>query len=242
MRGRASDARILTRSSARDARALSRHRARVAPSSSPSRSRSLARLRHDRSGRAAACRRRRRCRAPPSRRRRRSTCPASRCRTGKATRTAARAPPAPQRRDAARYSADAQLPHRLDRRHRAVQEQVSRRTRRARALKPARSQAVDLRGARAPRADLGRRRTRRSCSCVHGWMDVAASFQFLVDALARERHVIAPDLRGYGGSAWQPQGYWFADYVADLEALRRRTSRRARPSTSRATASAATSR
>src|SRR5436305_11766418 len=54
---------------------------------------------------------------------------------------------------------------------------------------------------------------------LHGWMDVAASFQFLVDALARERYVIAPDLRGYGRSAWQPQGYWYADYVADLEAL-----------------------
>jgi pimeloyl-ACP methyl ester carboxylesterase len=54
---------------------------------------------------------------------------------------------------------------------------------------------------------------------LHGWMDVAASFQFLVDALPREYHVIAPDLRGFGGSDWQAQGYWFADYVADLEAL-----------------------
>ena len=54
---------------------------------------------------------------------------------------------------------------------------------------------------------------------LHGWMDVAASFQFLVDAFAREWHVIAPDLRGYGRSAWQPQGYWYADYIADLEAL-----------------------
>jgi pimeloyl-ACP methyl ester carboxylesterase len=54
---------------------------------------------------------------------------------------------------------------------------------------------------------------------LHGWMDVAASFQFLVDAFRRDWHVIAPDLRGYGESAWQPQGYWFADYVADLEAL-----------------------
>ncbi len=50
-------------------------------------------------------------------------------------------------------------------------------------------------------------------------MDVAASFQFLVDAFAREWYVIAPDLRGYGKSAWQPQGYWYADYIADLEAL-----------------------
>ena len=54
---------------------------------------------------------------------------------------------------------------------------------------------------------------------LHGWMDVAASFQFLVDAFVAERYVIAPDLRGYGGSAWQPQGYWYADYIADLEAL-----------------------
>ena len=57
---------------------------------------------------------------------------------------------------------------------------------------------------------------------LHGWMDVGASFQFLVDAFARDWYVIAPDLRGYGRSEWQPQGYWFADYVADLEALRRR--------------------
>src|SRR4029077_14225846 len=54
---------------------------------------------------------------------------------------------------------------------------------------------------------------------LHGWMDVAASFQFLVDAFACDWYVIAPDLRGYGKSAWQPQGYWYADYIADLEAL-----------------------
>lgn len=54
---------------------------------------------------------------------------------------------------------------------------------------------------------------------LHGWMDVAASFQFLVDAFSREHCVIAPDLRGFGGSAWQPEGYWFHDYVADLDAL-----------------------
>ena len=37
---------------------------------------------------------------------------------------------------------------------------------------------------------------------VHGWMDVAASFQFAVDALSDDfmqgRFVIAPDWRGYG--------------------------------------------
>jgi pimeloyl-ACP methyl ester carboxylesterase len=54
---------------------------------------------------------------------------------------------------------------------------------------------------------------------LHGWMDTGASFQFLVDALAGDWHAIAPDLRGFGRSAWQPQGYWYHDYIADLEAL-----------------------
>jgi pimeloyl-ACP methyl ester carboxylesterase len=54
---------------------------------------------------------------------------------------------------------------------------------------------------------------------LHGWMDVGASFQFLVDALERDWHVIAPDWRGFGKSAWCADGYWFADYIADLEAI-----------------------
>ena len=33
---------------------------------------------------------------------------------------------------------------------------------------------------------------------LHGWMDVSASFQFVVDCLARDWHVIAPDWRGFG--------------------------------------------
>jgi len=54
---------------------------------------------------------------------------------------------------------------------------------------------------------------------LHGWMDVGASFQFLVDALQRDWHVIAPDWRGFGLSEWSADGYWFADYIADLDAL-----------------------
>jgi pimeloyl-ACP methyl ester carboxylesterase len=33
---------------------------------------------------------------------------------------------------------------------------------------------------------------------VHGWMDVAASWQFMVDALRTPRWIVAPDWRGYG--------------------------------------------
>jgi pimeloyl-ACP methyl ester carboxylesterase len=59
---------------------------------------------------------------------------------------------------------------------------------------------------------------------VHGWMDVGASFQFVVDALAEaegfERYVIAPDWRGFGLTATPgADTYWFPDYLADLDAL-----------------------
>ena len=85
-------------------------------------------------------------------------------------------------------------------------------------MKPARPQRVPLRGLVHHVLTWGDRAAPK-LFLVHGWMDVAASFQFLVDAFVRERCVIAHDLRGFGGSEWQPQGYWFADYVADLEAL-----------------------
>lgn len=54
---------------------------------------------------------------------------------------------------------------------------------------------------------------------LHGWMDVSASFQFLVDEFKREWHVVAPDWRGFGLTEWARDGYWFPDYYADLDAL-----------------------
>jgi pimeloyl-ACP methyl ester carboxylesterase len=55
---------------------------------------------------------------------------------------------------------------------------------------------------------------------LHGWMDVSASFQFLVDALPAHWDVVAPDWRGYGLSDWgKSDCYWFPDYLADLDAL-----------------------
>ena len=82
----------------------------------------------------------------------------------------------------------------------------------------ARSQRIPLRELDAHVLSWGDERAPK-LFMLHGWMDVAASFQFLVDAFHREFHVIAPDLRGFGRSAWQPQGYWYADYIADLDAL-----------------------
>lgn len=55
---------------------------------------------------------------------------------------------------------------------------------------------------------------------LHGWMDVSASFQFLVDALELEWDVYAPDWRGYGLTDWgKSDCYWFPDYLADLDRL-----------------------
>jgi pimeloyl-ACP methyl ester carboxylesterase len=55
---------------------------------------------------------------------------------------------------------------------------------------------------------------------LHGWMDVGASFQFVVDALAAGRLVWAPDWRGFGLTETpHADTYWFPDYLGDLDAL-----------------------
>ncbi len=59
---------------------------------------------------------------------------------------------------------------------------------------------------------------------AHGWMDVAASYQFMLDALSEafvlQRPIIAFDWRGYGlTEAPATDSYWFPDYLADLDAL-----------------------
>ncbi|RJG07992.1 alpha/beta hydrolase [Noviherbaspirillum cavernae] len=55
---------------------------------------------------------------------------------------------------------------------------------------------------------------------LHGWMDVAASFQFVVDCLQRDWHVIAPDWRGFGLTEnADADCYWFPDYLGDLDAI-----------------------
>ena len=54
---------------------------------------------------------------------------------------------------------------------------------------------------------------------LHGWMDTGETWQFLVDSLPDDWSCVAPDWRGFGGTEWPAEGYWFADYFADLEAL-----------------------
>ena len=59
----------------------------------------------------------------------------------------------------------------------------------------------------------------RKLFLLHGWGDTGASFQFVVDQLSKDWHVIAPDFRGFGDSEHPDTGYWFPDYLADLDAM-----------------------
>jgi len=54
---------------------------------------------------------------------------------------------------------------------------------------------------------------------LHGWADNGMSFQFVADSLPDDWYLVAPDWRGFGDSDWDNQGYWFPDYLADLDSL-----------------------
>lgn len=84
---------------------------------------------------------------------------------------------------------------------------------------PSRSEFITLRGLRTHVLHWGPADA-PAIVMLHGWMDVSASFQFVVDALRRAWHVIAPDLRGFGLTERSgADHYWFPDYLADLDAL-----------------------
>jgi pimeloyl-ACP methyl ester carboxylesterase len=90
--------------------------------------------------------------------------------------------------------------------------------------RPGRSQFVTLRGLKHHLNVWGDAASiapdRPPLLMMHGWADVGASFQFVVDALSDDRYVIAPDWRGFGLSdASGSDAYWFPDYIGDLDAL-----------------------
>jgi pimeloyl-ACP methyl ester carboxylesterase len=80
------------------------------------------------------------------------------------------------------------------------------------------TQFVDLRGLRCHVRTWGDAGAPK-LFLLHGWMDISASWQFMVDELEGNWHIIAPDWRGFGKSQWCANGYWFPDYYADLDAL-----------------------
>lgn len=55
---------------------------------------------------------------------------------------------------------------------------------------------------------------------IHGGKDHARSWDWVAAELSKDWHVIAPDLRGHGDSAWSPDGdYSISAYVYDLAHL-----------------------
>ncbi|NHZ64413.1 alpha/beta fold hydrolase [Massilia genomosp. 1] len=86
-------------------------------------------------------------------------------------------------------------------------------------MKPSRSEFLTVRGLRTHVRHWGREGAPK-LFMVHGWMDVSASFQFVVDCLEQDWHVISPDWRGFGlTERSHSDTYWFPDYVADLNAM-----------------------
>lgn len=86
-------------------------------------------------------------------------------------------------------------------------------------MTPSRTEFLTVRGLRTHVSHWGRAGAPK-LFMVHGWMDVGASFQFVVDCLKNDWHVIAPDWRGFGlTERVQGDTYWFPDYLADLEVL-----------------------
>lgn len=87
--------------------------------------------------------------------------------------------------------------------------------------RPSTSQVVPIRGIPYHVRSWGRPEPAQPVLVLlHGWMDVSASFQFVLDAMRHDRFVVAPDWRGYGqtGSAGA-DNYWFPDYMGDLDFL-----------------------
>lgn len=86
-------------------------------------------------------------------------------------------------------------------------------------MKPSRSEFIPVRGLQYHVRHWGDEDAPK-LFMVHGWMDVSASFQFVVDCLQRDWHVIAPDWRGFGLTN-NPgvDCFWFADYLGDLDAI-----------------------
>jgi pimeloyl-ACP methyl ester carboxylesterase len=84
---------------------------------------------------------------------------------------------------------------------------------------PSRSEFLTIRGLRTHVRHWGREGAPK-LFMAHGWMDMSASFQFVVDALQGDWHVIAHDWRGFGLTERSGgDTYWFPDYFADLDAI-----------------------
>jgi pimeloyl-ACP methyl ester carboxylesterase len=54
---------------------------------------------------------------------------------------------------------------------------------------------------------------------LHGMTSHGDAWRPIVGRLSAPTRCVCPDLRGHGQSDWTSEGYWLADYAADLVAL-----------------------
>lgn len=87
-------------------------------------------------------------------------------------------------------------------------------------MTPSRSRFIEVRRLRHHLREWGNAQADVADTLImlHGWMDMSASFQFVVDALGAGWRIVAPDWRGFGRTDRTPADcYWYPDYLADLE-------------------------
>jgi pimeloyl-ACP methyl ester carboxylesterase len=81
------------------------------------------------------------------------------------------------------------------------------------------SEFLSVRGLRLHYLDWGNHGA-PALVCVHGYTSSAQAFNAPARHLRERFHVIAPDVRGHGESAWSPDGaYQYRDQAADLAAI-----------------------
>jgi pimeloyl-ACP methyl ester carboxylesterase len=83
-------------------------------------------------------------------------------------------------------------------------------------MKASTSEFVELNGIRHHVRRWGDRHA-PTLVMLHGWMDMSATFQFVVDSLRRDWNILAPDWSGFGLSNWNPSGYSLLQYASDLD-------------------------
>ena len=85
-------------------------------------------------------------------------------------------------------------------------------------MKASRSEFVEIRGLRHHIRRWGSLGSPK-LFMLHGWMDMSATFQFLVNELEGDWDIIAPDWSGFGLSDWSSGGYSLLHYCAFLDAM-----------------------
>ncbi|MBS4019694.1 MAG: alpha/beta hydrolase [Dechloromonas sp.] len=85
-------------------------------------------------------------------------------------------------------------------------------------MRPSRSEFLDANGVRLHIRRWGNPEA-PTLFLLHGWMDVSASWQFVVDELQQDWNIVAPDWRGFGPSQWLDRPYFFAEHMGDMLAI-----------------------